>query len=89
LIYEIDVDNGTIDDLEEPKDFQINPPSLDVKQACILEKKQNLNVVFRSFLIEDGIMEIPLCCMIFMQVVKLAFTNDILKLGDFYSSHHP
>jgi hypothetical protein len=89
LIDKIDVDNWTIDDIEEPKDFQINPPSLDAKQAHILKKKQDLNVVFRSLLIEDGIMEIPLCCMIFMQVVRLALTNDILKLGDFYSSYHP
>jgi hypothetical protein len=37
---------------EELKDL-----SLDVKQAFILEKKQDLNVViFRSFLIEDDIM---------------------------------
>jgi hypothetical protein len=30
-------------------------------------------------------MEIPLCCMISMQVERLALMNDILKLqGDFY-----
>jgi len=57
LIDEIDVDNWIIDNIEEPKEFQTNPPSLDVKQTCIFEKKQNLNVVFKSFLIEDGIME--------------------------------
>ncbi len=35
-------------------------------------------------------MEIPLCHMIFMQVVRLALTNDVLKLwGDFYSCYHP
>jgi hypothetical protein len=72
----------------ELKDFQTNPPSFDVKQTYILEKKQDLNIVFRSLLIEDGIMEIPLCCMISMQVVRLALTNDILKLqGNFYSSY--
>jgi len=34
-------------------------------------------------------MEIPLCYMISMQVVKLALRNDIFKLqGDFYFSYH-
>jgi len=79
LIDEIDVSNWAIDDIEESKDFQTNPPSFDVKQAHILEKKPNLNIVFRSFFIEDGIMEIPLCYMISMQVVRPALTNDILK----------
>jgi hypothetical protein len=89
LIDEIDVSNWAIDDIEESKDFQTNPPSFDIKQARILEKKQNLNIVFKSLLIEDGIMEIPLCCMISMQVVKLVLMNDILKLqGEFYSSYH-
>jgi hypothetical protein len=57
LIDEIDVDNWVIDDIKEPKEFQTNPPSLDVKQTRIFEKKQDLNVVFKSFLIEDDIME--------------------------------
>jgi hypothetical protein len=35
LVDEIDVDNWTIDDYEEPTDFQANPPSLDVKQTLI------------------------------------------------------
>jgi hypothetical protein len=39
LVDEINVNNWTIDDYEEPKDFQANPPSLDVKQAFIFEKK--------------------------------------------------
>jgi hypothetical protein len=75
LIDEIDFNNWVIDDIEELKEFQTNPPSLVVKQTCILEKKQDLNVVFRSFLIEDDIMEIPLCCMIFMQVVRFTLTS--------------
>ncbi len=84
LIDEIDVDSWTIDDYEEPKYFQTYPPSFDVKQALILEEKHDLNIVFRSFLIEDKIMEIPLCRMISMQVVKPTLMNDILKLrGDF------
>ncbi len=57
MIDEIDVDNWVIDDIKEPKEFQTNPPSLDVKQTRIFEKKQDLNVVFKSFLIEDDIME--------------------------------
>jgi hypothetical protein len=57
LIDEIDVDNWVIDDIKEPKEFQTNPPSLDVKQTRIFEKKQDLNLVFKSFLIEDDIME--------------------------------
>jgi hypothetical protein len=60
LVDEINVGNWTIDDYEEPKDFQANPPSFDVKQALILKKKQDVNVVFKSLLIEDGIIEIPL-----------------------------
>jgi hypothetical protein len=89
LIDEIDVGNWAIDDIEESKDFQTNPPSFASKQAHILEKKQDLNIIFKSFLIEDGIIEIQLCCMISMQVVRLALTNDILKLrGDFYSNYH-
>jgi len=89
LIDEIDVDNWAIDDIEELKDFQTNPPSFDIKQARILEKKQNLNIVFKSLFIEDGIMEISLCCMVSMQVVRLALTNDILKLRrEFYSSYY-
>jgi len=84
LIDEIDADSWTIDDYEEPKYFQTYPPSLDVKQALILEEKLDLNIVFRSFLIEDKIMEIPLCCTISMQVIKPTLMNDILKLrGDF------
>jgi hypothetical protein len=66
---------GVIDDIEEPKEFQTNPPSLVVKQTCILEKKQDLNVVFKFFLIEDDIMEIPLCCMNFMQVMRSTLTS--------------
>jgi hypothetical protein len=89
LVDEIDVDNWIIDDYEKPKDFQANPPSFDVKQALILEKKQDVNVVFKSLLIEDGIMEIHLCHIISMQVVTHALMNDILKLrGDFYSCYH-
>ncbi len=57
MIDEIDVDNWVIDDIEEPKEFQTIPPSFDVKQTCIFEKKQDLNVVFRSFFSEDDIME--------------------------------
>ncbi len=57
MIDEIDVDNWVIDDIKEPKEFQTNPPSIDVKQTRIFEKKQDLNVVFKSFLIEDDIME--------------------------------
>ncbi len=57
MIDEIDVDNWVIDDIKEPKEFQTNPPSLDVKQTRIFEKKQDLNLVFKSFLIEDDIME--------------------------------
>ncbi len=75
LIDEIDFNNWVIDDIEEPKEFQTNPPSFDVKQTCILEKKQDSNVIFKSFLIEDDIMEIPLCCMIFMQVVRSTLTS--------------
>jgi len=86
LVDEIDVGNWTIDDYEEPKDFQANPPSFDVKQALILEKKQDVNVVFKSLLVEDDIMEIHLCHIISMQVVRHALMNDILKLRrDFYS----
>lgn len=34
-------------------------------------------------------MEIPLCHMISVQVMRLAFTNDILKLKeDFYLGYH-
>jgi hypothetical protein len=66
LVDEINVGNWTIDDYEEPKDFQANPPSFDVKQALILEKKQDVNVVFKSLLIEDDIMEIHLCHIISM-----------------------
>jgi hypothetical protein len=66
LVDEIDVGNWTIDDYEEPKDFQANPPSFDVKQALILEKKQDVNVVFKSLLIKDDIMEIHLCHIISM-----------------------
>jgi hypothetical protein len=36
LIDEIDVDNWVIDDIEEPKEFQTNPPSLDVKQTHVM-----------------------------------------------------
>jgi hypothetical protein len=86
LVDEINVGNWTIDDYEEPKDFQANPPSFDVKQALILEKKQDVNVVFKSLLVEDDIMEIHLCHIISMQVVRHALMNDILKLRrDFYS----
>ncbi len=66
MVDEIDVGNWTIDDYEEPKDFQANPPSFDVKQALILEKKQDVNVVFKSLLIKDDIMEIHLCHIISM-----------------------
>jgi hypothetical protein len=42
-----------------------------------------------SLFIEDGIMEIPLCHIISMQVVRLALMNDIFKLqGDFYFGYH-
>jgi hypothetical protein len=89
LVNEIDVGNWIIDDYEEPKDFQTNPPSLDVKQALILEKKQDVNIVFKSLLIEDDVMEIILCHIISMKVVRHAVMNDILKLrGDFYSCYH-
>jgi hypothetical protein len=89
LIDEIDVDNWAIDGIEESKDFQTNTPSFNAKQAHILEKKQDLNIVCRSLLIEYGIMEISLCCMISVQVVRRTFTNDILKLRrDFYYSYH-
>ncbi len=88
-VDEIDVDNWIIDDYEELEDFQTNPPSLDVKQALILENEQDVNVVFKSLLIEDGIMKILLCHIISMQVVRHAFVNDILKLrGDFCSCYH-
>ncbi len=66
LVDETNANNWTIDDYEEPKEFQANPPSLDVKQALILEKKQDVNVVLRSLLIKDGIMEIALCHIISM-----------------------
>jgi hypothetical protein len=39
LIGEINVNNWTINDYQELKDFQIESHSLDVKQAPILEKK--------------------------------------------------
>jgi hypothetical protein len=42
-----------------------------------------------SLFIENGTMEIPLCRIISMQLVRLAFMNDIFKLqGDFYSGYH-
>ncbi len=48
-----------------------------------------MNVVFKSFLIEDGIMEIPFYHIISMKVIRHALTNDILKFrGDFYSCYH-
>jgi hypothetical protein len=48
-----------------------------------------VNVVFKSFLIEDGIMEIPFYHIISMKVIRHALTNDILKFrGDFYSCYH-
>jgi hypothetical protein len=66
------------------------PLSFDTKQAFILEEKQDLNVSFKSFLIEYGIMEIQLCYMVSMHVVRPAFMNDILKLkGDVNSCYHP
>jgi hypothetical protein len=40
LIDEIDVGNWATDDIEKSKDFQTNPPSFDVKQTHILQKKQ-------------------------------------------------
>ncbi len=80
LIDEIDVSNWAIDDIEKLKDFQTNPPSFDAKEAHILEEKQDYNVVFKSLFIEDGIMEIPLCYMISMQILRSTLTNDNLKL---------
>jgi hypothetical protein len=76
LIDEIDVDNWAIDGIEESMDFQTNTPSFNAKQAHILEKKQDLNIVCRSLLIEDGIMKISLCCMISGQVVKPQMTSS-------------
>lgn len=89
IIDDIDAGNWGADEYEEDTTSS-DPLSLDAKQAIILEKKQDLNVTFRSLLIEDGVMDIPLCRMISMQVVRPALANDILKLrGDFYSGYHP
>jgi hypothetical protein len=43
-----------------------------------------------TLFIEEGIMEIPLCHIISMQLVRLALMNDIFELqGDFYFGYHP
>jgi hypothetical protein len=85
LIGEIDVN-----DYQELEEFQIESHSLDVKQALIIEKKQDLHVVLRSFFIQNDIMEIPLCCMISMKVIRYALMNNILKLnGNFYFKLSP
>ncbi len=50
----------------------------------------NVHILFKNLLVEDGIMDIPLCIMVLMQVVRLALHIDIVNMQkDFYVGYHP
>jgi len=50
----------------------------------------NVHILLKNLLIEDGIMDIPLCRMVLMQVVRLALHIDIVNMQkDFYVGYHP
>jgi hypothetical protein len=50
----------------------------------------NVHILLKNLLVEDGIMDIPLCIMVLMQVVRLALHIDIVNmLKDFYVGYHP
>jgi len=51
--------------------FETCSPTLDVQQVRWCENYvDNVHALFKNLFIEDGIMDIPLCIMILMLVVK-------------------
>lgn len=60
-------------------------PSLDIQQARQCKSIDSLQTIFWKLLIEDGVMDIPLCRMVSMQIVRPALQIDIANMRkEFY-----